>query len=83
VIASDLAVVTLEDCLTKAEKTLAAQGRRALADGMRATVYDAIRAEAVASVEEVTGRQVVAYLAAQEYDPDVAVIAFYFGRVSG
>jgi uncharacterized protein YbcI len=81
VIASDLAVVTLEDCLTKAEKTLAAQGRRPLADEMRAALHDAIRADAIASVEAVTGRRVVAYLAAQEYDPDVAVIAFYFGRV--
>jgi hypothetical protein len=36
-----------------------------------------MRAEAVAAVEEITGRQVAAYLTAHE-PPDRAVIAFHF-----
>ena len=78
VIASDLAVVTLVDCLTQAEKTLAARGDAKVASRLRAAVYEQIRGEAVATVEAVTGRKVVAYLAAQEYEPDLAIIAFYF-----
>ncbi len=80
VIAPDLAVATLVDCLTPAERILAAQGDGKVASRLRAAVHQEIRPDAVAAVEEVTGKKVVAYLAAQEHDPDVAVIAFYFGQ---
>ena len=79
-ISSDLAVVTLADCLTEAEKTQAEGGHGEAAMRLRAALHDGIRAEAIAAVEAITGREVVAYLAAQENDPDVALLAFYFGR---
>ena len=79
VLAADLAVVTLLDCLTPAERTLADRGDGNVARRLRAAVHEEIRTEAVATVEAVTGKEVVAYLAAQEFDPDVAIIAFYFG----
>ena len=79
-IAGSLAVVTLVDCLTKAEKTLAGSGERVVAREMRDAVHRGIRDDAVAVVEKVTGRPVDAYLTAQEFDPDVAILAFYLGR---
>ena len=79
-ITSNLALVTLADCLTKAEKTLAGCGERDAARRVRAALHRGIRTEAVAVVEEITGRRVSAYLTAQEYDPDVAILAFYFGE---
>lgn len=85
-ISSDLALVTLVDCLTTAERTLVAEGHSQVALRLRAALHEEIRAEAVATVEAATGRKVVAYLAAQEHDPDIAILAFYFGpgpRVNG
>lgn len=80
VISSDLVVVTLADCLTTAEKTLVERGYSEATLRLRATLHEGIKADAVAAVEETTGRPVVAYLAAQEHDPDIAILAFYFGR---
>ena len=74
-ISSDLAIVTLGDF-----------GHGDAPMPLRSALHEGIRAEAVAAVEEITGRHVVAYLAAQEDDPDVAIIAFYFhppARVNG
>lgn len=79
VVAPDLAVVTLSDCLTKGE-TLARLGHSDAALRLRAALHDEIRDEAVATVEAISGRRVAAYLAAQEHDPDIAILAFYFGR---
>jgi uncharacterized protein YbcI len=78
-LSSDLAIVTLGDFRTAAERTLAAEGQRALATQFRAALHDGMRAEAVAAVEAITGREVAAYLTAQQHDPDLAVIAFHFG----
>ncbi|HEX6583341.1 MAG TPA: Na-translocating system protein MpsC family protein [Thermoleophilaceae bacterium] len=79
-ISSDLAIVTLGECVTTFERMLADQGQGDAAMRLRSALHEGIRAEAVAAVEEITGRHVVAYLAAQEHDPDVAIIAFYFER---
>ena len=66
-ISSDLAIVTLGDL-----------GHGDAPMRLRSALKEGIRAEAVAAVEEITGRHVVAYLAAHEHDPDIAVIAFHF-----
>ena len=72
----DLAIVTLEDWLTTAERTLVSEGHRALVAQFRTALHDGMRAEAVAAVEEITGREVAAYLSAHE-PPDMAIIAFH------
>ena len=79
VIAEDLVIVTVRNCLTIAETTLADHGRSELAMQIRTSLHDAIRDEAVAVVERISGRDVVAYLADQHHDPDIAVLAFVFG----
>ena len=76
----DLAIVTLGDWLTPAEQTLLKEGRRALARQLRTALHDGMRAEAVAAVEQITGRQVAAYLTAHQDDPDLAIIAFHFDQ---
>jgi len=78
VLTSELAVVTLRDCLTAAERTLADEGLSALAMEVRTALHEGIRAQATAVVEEITGLPVVAYLTAQQEEPDVAMIAFVF-----
>ena len=54
-ISSDLAIVTLEDSLTPAERTLVSEGDRALVSQFRTALHDGMRAEAVTAVEEITG----------------------------
>ena len=76
---SGLAIVTLGDCLTRAERTLAREGQGALALQLRAALHKGMRTEAVAAVEAITGRDVVAYLTDEYHDPDLAIIAFVFG----
>ena len=78
VLTSELAVVTLRDCLTAAERTLADEGLSALAMEVRTALHEGIRAQATAVVEEITGLPVVAYLTAQQEEPDVSIIAFVF-----
>lgn len=45
---------------------------------VRTALHDGIQAQATAAVEEITGRPVVAYLTAQQQEPDLAIIAFVF-----
>jgi uncharacterized protein YbcI len=77
VLAEDLAVVTLADCLTTAEQEVAAAGRADLALRTRALLRNGIRAEATSIIEELTQRPVTAYLTAQHHEPDLALLIFY------
>ena len=79
-ITPEVVLVTLGDCLTTAETTLADNGGLALMTQTRHTIHQAIRADATAAVEAITGRRVAAYLADQHHEPDVAVIVFVFER---
>ena len=82
-LSSELAIVTLGDYLTQAERTLAGEGQGEVAIQFRTALLEGMRAEAVAAVEALTGRQVAAYLTAHEHDPDLAIIAFHFGPRAG
>lgn len=82
-ISSDLAIVTLADCPTATERTLVNEGRGAPVTQVRTALHDGMRAEVVAVVQEITGRQVVAYLTAHQHDPDLAVIAFQLAPSAG
>ena len=75
-IASDLVVVHLRECLTVAEKTLSDLGKDALVSSSRSAIHEAIREDATAAVEEITGQRVLAYLSDQQTHPDHALIAF-------
>ena len=75
-ISADLVVVKLGDCLTPLEKSLADGGHAEVVKRTRSVVHNEMREEATAIVEAVTGRRVVAYMADQAHDPDIALIAF-------
>lgn len=79
-ITPDLVVVTLGDCLTTLETRLAASGNRELVRLVRLELHEGLRLEGSAIVEELTQRQVVAYLTAQQHDPDLAILIFYLAR---
>jgi uncharacterized protein YbcI len=76
-ISSDLVLVTFSEGLTTAETHFAAAGLSQLVARARSVLYDLIRDDATAIVEELTGRKVVAYLTAQHDEPDIAILVFY------
>ena len=62
-------IVTLENTLTRGEQSLVDSGRREEALRLRAVFEGAMRAEASAVVEGLTGRTVVAMVSADHIDP--------------
>lgn len=72
--------MTLGDCLITLETRLAAGGSLELVRLVRRELHEGLRLEGSAIVEELTQRQVVAYLTAQQHEPDLAVLIFYLGR---
>jgi uncharacterized protein YbcI len=74
----DVVTVILQDTLTKAERTLVANDHRQLVLRTRLVLQDAMRVDLIAGVQEILGREVVAFLGANNVDPDVAVVTFLF-----
>jgi uncharacterized protein YbcI len=77
ILSPDLVVVTLADCLTTAERHVAAAGDSDLITHTREALHQGMEAEATAIVEGLTHRSVSAYLTAQHHDPDLAILVFY------
>ena len=82
-IGPDTIVVTLRDCLTKAERTLAERGQQLEVLAMRRAFQETMREELVAAVERLTGRAVEAFLSDNLHAPDVAVEIFLMHRSDG
>ena len=76
----DTIVVTLRDCLTKAERTLAERGQAVEVLAMRRAFQNTMRAELITAVETLTQRKVEAFLSDNLHDPDVAVEIFLMSR---
>ena len=76
-IRGNLVVVLLEDTLTKGERVLVSSGREATVLEMRREFQSAMQADAIASVEALTGRSVLAMMSANHTDPDLAAELFY------
>jgi uncharacterized protein YbcI len=75
-IRDNLVVVLLEDTLTKGERRLVTKGRDHRVIDYRREFQDAMREDAIASVEELTGRKVTAFMSANHIDPDLAAELF-------
>ena len=75
-IRENLVVVLLEDTLTKGERRLVAKGRDVRVLDYRAEFQEAMREDAIASIEELTGRKVTAFMSANHIDPDLAAELF-------
>ena len=75
-IRDNLVVVLLEDTLTKGERRLVAQGRDIRVLDYRAEFQAAMREDAIAKIEELTGRRVTAFMSANHIDPDLAAELF-------
>jgi uncharacterized protein YbcI len=72
----DLVSVVLQDTLTRGERSLVRDGRSELVLSTRRAFQDTMSDDAVAGIEELTGRKVMAFLSDNHIDPDVAVESF-------
>jgi uncharacterized protein YbcI len=72
----DLVSVVMADALTKAERSLVADGKGELVRGVRQEFQRTMRTDLVEAVESITGRKVVAFMSDNHIDPDMAIEAF-------
>ncbi len=77
---ADAVTVVLEDTLTKAERQLVSDGNAPLVLQTRSVFQQMMRRDLVASVEDLTGRTVAAFMSANHVDPDMAVETFVLER---
>ncbi len=82
-VGSDTIVVTLRDCLTKAERNLAEHGQSTEVLAMRRAFQNTMRHDLIAVIEQLSGRTVEAFLSDNLHDPDVAVEIFLLERLDG
>jgi uncharacterized protein YbcI len=75
-IGRDLIVVVLQNALAPGERYLAERGRVEHVLNMRRAYQDAMRTDAIAAVEGLTGRTVAAFMSANHVDPDLAAEVF-------
>ena len=81
VLDDDTVLVVLQDTLTKGEQVLVEHGRGEDVLQLRTSYQEVMREELVAGVEALTGRPVVAFLSANQVDPDYAAEVFVLGEV--
>jgi uncharacterized protein YbcI len=72
----DVIVVVLQNTLTSGERYLANSDRAEQVLEMRRAYQDAMSADCIASIEDLTGRTVSAFMSANHIDPDVAAEVF-------
>jgi uncharacterized protein YbcI len=72
----DLITVLVQDTLTKGERSLVQDGKSELVMNVRKEFQDTMERELVAGVQELTGREVLAFFSANHIDPDAALESF-------
>jgi uncharacterized protein YbcI len=75
-ISKDLITVVLEATLTKGERSLVANGKGDLVLTTRHAFHQTMRSDLVTAVQDITGRDVAAFMSANHIDPDMAVEVF-------
>jgi uncharacterized protein YbcI len=75
----NLITVVVQDLLTKGERSLIRDGKADLVLETRRAYQLTMRDDLTTGVEEITGRQVIAFLSANHLDPDIAIESFMLG----
>jgi uncharacterized protein YbcI len=71
-IRDNVVLVMLEQTLTKGEQVLVNKGRSEQVLALRHEYQEAMRDESSAKISELTGRNVIAFMSANHFDPDLA-----------
>jgi uncharacterized protein YbcI len=82
VINRDSVLILVGDTLTKGERTLAADGQAQFVLDMRHRFQMAMREDLIATVEQIMGRKVLAFMSDNHVDPDMAAEVFVLEPVS-
>ena len=72
----DLIAVVLQDAMTRAERSLVADGQSDLVLNVRRTFQKTMSSDLTSGVERITGRRVVAFFSDSHGDPDMSIEAF-------
>jgi uncharacterized protein YbcI len=72
----NLITVVVQDLLTKGERSLIRDGKADLVLETRRAYQLTMRDDLTAGIQEITGRQVIAFLSANHLDPDLAIESF-------
>jgi uncharacterized protein YbcI len=72
----DLITVVVQNLLTKGERSLVRDGKADLVLETRRAYQLTMREDFTAGIEEITGREVIAFLSANHIDPDIAIESF-------
>jgi uncharacterized protein YbcI len=72
----NLITVVVQDLLTKGERSLIRDGKADLVLETRRAYQLTMHDDFTAGIEEITGRQVIAFLSANHIDPDIAIESF-------
>jgi uncharacterized protein YbcI len=72
----DLIICVMGDSLTKGEKCLVQYGRREVVLDVRKAFQETMATDAIAVVEELSGRRVAAFMSQNHIDPDLSVETF-------
>jgi uncharacterized protein YbcI len=72
----NLVTVVVQDLLTRGERSLIRDGREDLVLETRRAYQQTMGDDLSAGIEEITGRQVIAFLSANHLDPDIAIENF-------
>jgi uncharacterized protein YbcI len=72
----NLITVVVQDLLTKGERSLIRDGKSELVLETRRAYQLTMRDDLTAGIQEITGRQVIAFLSANHLNPDIAIESF-------
>jgi uncharacterized protein YbcI len=72
----NLVTIVVQDLLTKGERSLIRDGKQELVLETRRAYQQTMGEDLTAGIEEITGRQVIAFLSANHLDPDLAIESF-------
>ena len=79
----NLITVVVKDLLTTGERSLIRDGKAELVLETRKAYQFTMREDLTTGVEQITGRQVVAFLSANHLDPDIAIESFMLAPPDG
>ena len=75
-IGNDMIVTRLEDTLTKGERSLADSGKGDMVTDIRRCFQMTMREALIDSIEQLTGRKVIAFMSDNHIEPDMGVEIF-------
>jgi uncharacterized protein YbcI len=75
-VSGEVITVLLQDTLTKGERSLVHSGKGELVQSTRFAFQQTMKEDLVRGIEQIMGREVIAFMSANHLEPDMAVEVF-------